>query len=191
MTYQTTEPAHELRMGVSARSWGELVRQLQDGDSTYDLPYQRGAVWTNEQRMMLIYSILSGTPIPALIINMRPEDMWFDAAGKQLPIYAVIDGQQRLTTVRMFMEGGLLVPASWFPADRVERTEDTDDGPYLRYGGLTRPGQRFFERGVAPVADARLSSVAQEAAVYLRVNGSGIPQSDEDLARAADVAAGA
>lgn len=139
VTYQTTEPVTDLRMEISGRSLGEIVRWIQEGDATYDLPYQRGAVWTDEQRIMLILSTLSGTPIPALIINDRPQRMWFDADGGRLPIYAVIDGKQRLTTWRMFKENQLPVPASWFDPAEVEATEDTDDGPYVRYSGLTRP----------------------------------------------------
>jgi hypothetical protein len=188
-TFQTSEPVNELRMNISARTWSDLVHQVQNGDTTYDLPYQRGAVWTNEQRMLLVYSVLSGTPIPALIVNERPQSMWFDADRNQLPIYAVIDGQQRLTTMRMFMEDDLLVPASWFRPEMVETVEATEDGPYVRYSGLTRRQQRFLENTPAPVAVASLTSVADEAAVYLRVNGSGTPQSDEDMARAAAVAA--
>lgn len=188
MTYQTSEPVQNLQMNISARTWGDLVHQVQRDDITYDLPYQRGATWLREQRLMLIYSILSGTPIPALILNERPQKMWFTATGEKLPIYAVIDGQQRLTTVRMFMEDVLAVPASWFPAEHVEATDDTEDGPYVRYSGLARRLQRFFENKPAPVAEARLTSVAEEAAVYLRVNGAGTPQSDEDMARAARVA---
>lgn len=42
-----------------------------------------------------------------------------------------------------------------------------------------------------PVAVGKLNSVKEEAAVYLRVNGSGTPQSDEDMSRAARIAAGA
>jgi hypothetical protein len=191
MTYQTSEPVHEMRMNISARMWGDLIHQVQQGDTTYHLPYQRGEVWTQAQRMMLIYSILSGTPIPALIVNERPHKMWFGAQGERLPVYAVIDGKQRMMTVKMFMEDVLAVPASWWPADQLERTEDTSDGPYVRYSGLARRAQRFFENNPAPVAEARLTSVAEEAAVYLRVNGSGTPQSDEDIARAAAVAADA
>jgi len=190
MTYQTTAPVREIPMAVSARPWGDLIHQVQAGNISYDLPYQRGHVWSYEQRIMLIYSILSGTPVPALIINARPESMWFDADGNELPIDAVIDGKQRMTAVRMFMEGDLRVPASWFPAEYVLATEDTDDGPYVRYSGLTRPAQRFFENTPAPVAEARVKTVVEEAAIYLRVNGSGTPQSDEDIARAAAVASG-
>ncbi len=89
----------------------------------------------------------------------------------------------------MFVEDQLAVPASWFPAERVETTEDTEDGPYVRWSGMSLPQRRFFERLALPLAMGQLTSVKAEAEVYLRVNGSGTPQSDEDLARAARVAA--
>jgi hypothetical protein len=189
MTYQTDAPISEIPMSASGRAWGDLIHQVERGDVGYDMPYQRGDVWTNGQRVMLIYSILSGTPIPALIINDRPESLWFAADGTQQPIFAVIDGKQRMTAVRMFMNGALAVPASWFPADRVEVTEDTDDGPYVRYPGLSRTAQRFFENKPAPVAEAHVKTVAEEAGIYLRVNGSGTPQTAEDMSRAAGIAA--
>lgn len=187
-TYQTDAPVRVIPMNVSGRAWGDLIHQLEAGNISYDLPYQRGAVWTSEQRIMLIYSILSGTPVPALIVNDRPDRMWYGPDGEQLPIYAVIDGKQRMTAVRMFMNGELAVPASWFPADRVEVVEHTDDGPYVRYPGLTRTAQRFFENTPAPVAEAHVKSIAEEAGIYLRVNGSGTPQTTEDMTRAAGIA---
>lgn len=188
MTFQTSAPVRDMRMNITARAWGDVVHQVQKGTTTYDLPYQRGAVWTTEQRMLLIYSILSGTPIPALVVNDRPSSMWFGPDGEQRPIYAVIDGQQRVTTVRMFMEGALLVPATWFEVEDVISREYTDDGPYVRYHDLSRRAQRFFENRPVAVAEARLGSVRDEAEVYLRVNGSGTPQTDEDMKRAATVA---
>jgi hypothetical protein len=189
MTYQTREPVRDIRMNVSAMTWGDLTRQVQADELTYDLPYQRGAVWTAGQRIMLVHSILSGTPIPALIINHRPWEEVVAADGTVLPSAAVVDGKQRLMTFRMLMEGDLAVPASWFPADRVEATEATGDGPYVRYPGLTRTAQRFLERSAVPVAEAHARTIAEEAAIYLRVNGSGTPQGDEDIARAVGVAA--
>jgi hypothetical protein len=188
MTYQTREPVRDMRMNVSALTWGDLTRQVQAGELTYDLPYQRGAVWTTEQRIMLVYSILSGTPVPALIINQRHWTETVAADGTQMPSAAVVDGKQRLMTFRMLMEGDLAVPASWFPADRVTATEATGDGPYVRYAGLARPAQRFLEITAVPVAEANVKTIAEEAAIYLRVNGSGTPQTAEDIARAAGIA---
>jgi hypothetical protein len=188
-TYQTAAPLGHVSLNQSARVWGELVHNLQRGDLSYDLPYQRGDVWTEGQRIMLVNSVLTGTPIPALIINRRPRSMWFAKDGSQLPIDAVIDGKQRLITMRMFMEGELAVPASWFAAEEVTVTEDTPDGPYVRWDGLSRPRQRFFDMSATvAVAEGSLNTVREEAAIYLRVNGSGTMQTDEDMDRAARIA---
>jgi hypothetical protein len=189
-TYQTVSPVAHISLSQSARAWGDLIHQIQRGDVSYDTPYQRGDVWTEGQRIMLIHSILSGTPIPALIMNRRPQRMWFASDGTQLPLDVVIDGKQRLITVRAWLENQFAVPASWFPAGDVESAEATPDGPYVRYSGLTRRRQRFFEMSATvPVAEGSLSSVREEAEVYLRVNGSGTMQTAEDLDRAAQVAA--
>jgi hypothetical protein len=189
MTYQTDKPAEYISLNSSARVWGELVHQIDRGDLSYDVPYQRGHVWSREQKTLLIYSILSGTPIPALIINRRPREAWFASDGTQLPVDVVIDGKQRLRAVRDWLTGDLAVPASWFDREDVIVTEDTADGPYVRYGGLTRRRQRFFEMSAhVPVAEGHVPTVREEAAIYLRVNGSGIMQTQDDLDRAAEVA---
>ena len=71
----------------------------------------------------------------------------------------------------------------------MESAEDTGDGPYVTFTGLTQVGQRLMEnRAMLPAATASVASVEEEAEIYLRVNGGGIPQSDEDMARAARVA---
>ena len=189
-TYQTASPVGYISLGQTARVWGDLIHQLQNGDISYDTPYQRGDVWTEGQRIMLIHSVLSGTPIPSLILNRRPTEAWFAADGSRLPVYAVIDGKQRMITVQAWLEDRLAVPASWFKAAEVEITEATADGPYVHYSGLSRRQQRFFEMAATvPVAEGSLSSVREEAEVYLRVNGSGTMQTAEDMDRAAQVAA--
>lgn len=189
MTYQTDKPVAKLPLTSSAITWGSLARDVDAGDITLDAPYQRGQVWTTGQQMMLIHSILSGTPIPAIIINHRPREQWFAADGTQLPVDAVIDGKQRLTAVHTWLSGDLAVPASWFPADEVEDTEDTGDGPYVRYWGLSVRMQRFFTFSAhVPVAEGTVATVAEEAAIYLRVNGSGTAQTQDDMDRATEIA---
>jgi hypothetical protein len=189
MTYQTDGPLADLRLGVSASVWEGVIGQVQKAWMTLDAPYQRGHVWTREQRIMLIKSILTGTPIPTLIINDRPDRMWSDSKGNVTgPAAAVIDGKQRITTVEMFYRDDLAVPASWFEARMVERTEMTGDGPYVRWSGLNIIQQRRFNNSVVPVAHAQVGSVEAEAEIYLRVNGTGTAQTAADLANAARVA---
>lgn len=188
MTFQTSAPLTQLRLSGTAYSWGDLMGQVEAGELSYDTPYQRGAVWTDAQRIMLIHSILDGTPIPALIINERPWAAAFAADGTQLPSAVVIDGKQRLMTVRMFLHGELAVPASWFNRRDVQVTEDTADGKYVRFTGLSQPQQRFIKRATATVSLGKVGTEAEEAQIYLRVNGAGTPQTAADMERAARVA---
>ena len=52
-----------------------------------DLPYQRGLVWKNEQKSLLIHSILIGFPIPDIILVKQDE------------YFILVDGKQRLRTI--------------------------------------------------------------------------------------------
>lgn len=189
MTRQTPFPLEHLSLGATNRFVDFFIRSVARDDMLLDAPYQRGDVWTLDQRIGLVRSWLMGLPIPAVIINDRSR--WSSASDTLEPSYAVIDGKQRILTAIAWAVGEFAVPASWFPADRIETTEHTDDGPYVRYTGLNRVGQRFSDnRCVLPCAESRLGSVVEEAAVYLLVNGEGTPQTDADMANAARVAAG-
>jgi hypothetical protein len=74
------------------------LRQVVDeiGDGTIDLApdFQRDYVWKERQKTRLIESILLGIPLPAF---------YFDATKDNT--YQVVDGVQRLTTVRDFAAG--------------------------------------------------------------------------------------
>lgn len=199
MTYQTDAPIQHHSLGATNRFADFYVRAVQEGLMLLDAPYQRGDVWTVEQRMGLVRSWLMGVPIPVVIINDRMSPFWegkplFDRHGEPERdgyAYSVIDGKQRIQTAIMWLGGELAVPASWFPAEHVETTEDTDDGPYVRFTGLTAVGRRFADsRCVLPCAEGKLPTVEHEAEVYGLVNGAGTPQTGEDMARAAAVAAG-
>jgi Protein of unknown function DUF262 len=193
MTRQTPQPIERMSLSATNRLAGELARYYTDGRLTADLPYQRGAVWTYDQRVALIKSWLSGTPIPSIIINDRMGLAWTDENGDFKAgnaHWAVIDGKQRIETAAMWFAGDLAVPASWFPADRVAAIEDTEDGPYVRFTGLTQVGQRVFENhALLPTATASVASVEAEAEIYVRVNGGGTAQTAEDMDRAARIAA--
>jgi hypothetical protein len=195
MTFQTDAPLEHRSLGATNRFAEFFVRNVQSGHMLLDPPYQRGDVWTIEQRMGLVRSWLQGVPIPAVIINDRCSPTWFAAnpQDRANPVYAyaVIDGRQRIQTAIDWFAGELLVPVSWFPVKHVETTEQTSDGPYVRYTGLTQVGQRFAENHcVLPCAEGRVATVEQEAEIYLLVNGAGTPQTQADLDRAARVADG-
>jgi hypothetical protein len=190
MTKQTTAPLEELRLYATARNARDLANMVADGLMTVDTPYQRGPVWTLDQRQALIRSFMQGIPVPAIVVNTRAYVYGWE--GDEAASYAVIDGKQRMLTVIAWFAGDFAVPASWFNPEHVETTEDTDDGPYVRFTGLTVVGQRkqSIARFLMPMCEAKLPNVRAEAEVYLLLNGGGTPQTDEDMDRARAVAGG-
>lgn len=190
-TRQTSAPLYEHSLGDQFREAHGLVGLLREGSMSYDLPYQRGDVWTLDQRIGLVRSWLQGLPVPAIVVNNRGYD--------QQLTYAVIDGKQRLTTARMWFDGEFAVPASWFEAGHVADPYDiatdpavdeyADTGLYVRFTGLTPVGRRRLARRARfPFAEAHVATVEEEAALYLLLNGGGTPHTEADLARAEHVA---
>lgn len=187
---QTPAPLVHQSLDATSRSSREMARLVVDGQMTLDAAYQRGSVWSLEQRRNLVRSWMTGLPIPALIVNRRYRPAFVHPRGESFE-WAAIDGKQRLQTAVAWFFGDLSVPASWFPDELVHETVQTDDGPYVTHAGLDLVGQRYTSnRFLIPVAEASVDTVADEAAIFGLVNGAGVPQSDDDLERAARIARG-
>ncbi|BAL87230.1 hypothetical protein AMIS_20100 [Actinoplanes missouriensis 431] len=194
MTRQTSEVLARLPLSTSNRQARWLVKQIEDGDLDINPPYQRGAVWTEDQQVALMRSLLSGVPVPTLIVNDRHGQHWTDTAtydrhSGNAPSYAVVDGKQRLLCLKAWFDGELAIPASWIEPECIDHTEDTSDGPYVRSTGLNDYGRRATgERILLPVGEAMAVSLREEAEIYLLVNGGGTPQSDADMDNARRIA---
>jgi Protein of unknown function DUF262 len=196
MTRQTTAPLKRLPINASSMPLTILVEYVENGRIDLSPPYQRGDVWNEDQRIALVYSWLCGATVPSITLNDRSGQVWTDMAAFDIEktdrgIWAVIDGRQRLMTAIMWTRGEFAVPASWFPADEIMVTEDTDDGPYVRHTGLSERGQnRGTNRTVMPVGIGEFASVRAEAQIYLLLNGGGTPQTEADMDNATRVAEG-
>lgn len=198
MTRQTSAPLVHANLGATYRRAQEIARTYaQDLGLDLEPPYQRGDVWTLDQRIALVRSWLTGVPTGTVLLADRCTDAWRDAHDGKSPLdngdpmYAVIDGKQRITTALMWFSSELLIPASWVDPSYIERAEDTADGPYVRHNGLTKVGRNMLvNRALIQVAEAQPATIEEEAAIYLLVNGGGTPQSDADMANAQHVATG-
>jgi len=71
-----------------------LVKRLRNGDAKIP-DFQRGYVWPIKQASRFIESLLLGLPVPGIFLSNEPD------TNKLL----VIDGHQRLTTLRAFYDG--------------------------------------------------------------------------------------
>ena len=194
MTRQTTQPLTRLPFNASSMPLTTLVDFINRGRIDLNPQYQRGDVWTTDQRIALVYSWLVGATVPSVTISDRSGNVWtdtenFDISKTSVGIWAVIDGKQRLTTAALWMDSQFAVPASWFPGDCIAVAEDTDDGPYVRYNGLTDRGRaRSTDRTIIPAGIGESASVRAEAQIYMLLNGGGTPQTEADMDNAARVA---
>lgn len=191
MTRQTAEPLLEYRTETVDGVAHEIVNTMR-GFLILDPPYQRGTVWTDDQRAALVSSWIRGLPIQHVALNDRSR--WERDIPPAERIYterhlAIIDGKQRIETAILWFTGKFCAPASWFDPEWIESTVDVGDGPYVTFDGLTPAARRFTKHSwKLGRMEVFLKSVQEEAELYLLINGGGTPQTAADMANAAEVA---
>jgi hypothetical protein len=86
-------------------SVGELINMYRDRELEIHPAYQRLFRWSDQQKSLLIDSILLGIPIPSIFVSQREDGVW-----------EVVDGLQRLSTLFQLAgvlrgpEGGVVAP---------------------------------------------------------------------------------
>src|SRR5439155_5555849 len=82
-------------------------------------PYQRGPVWSESKKQLLIDSILRGMDVPKLYLRSTEKGPYN---------YEIIDGKQRLTAVWEFLRGNYVLSKEADPIDRHEIAGKNFDG---------------------------------------------------------------
>ena len=77
-----------------------VIKKMKDGDYFVDQSFQRKLIWTESQKVRLIETILMGYPMPEIYLWAQKSD---PDSGNQL--FSIVDGQQRLTSIRQFIAG--------------------------------------------------------------------------------------
>lgn len=90
--------SRKLYIDKSDRSLSDLFRMISENQLDLQPDFQRNYVWTNKKASKFIESLLLGIPIPTIFLA---EDKSEDA------IYEVVDGQQRLTSIKKFFDDKL------------------------------------------------------------------------------------
>lgn len=146
----------------------------------YDQPYQRGHVWGEDRKKKLIFSLVTGIPIGAVVINDRFQNASaFTDRGEQGWCSAVIDGKQRIHAILDFVDNKFAVPAEWFKAENLDVDDDVKE---VYFKDLTKGAQSSFKSATTiPVAEARVSSVEEEKEIFDLINFGGVAQGDSDI----------
>ncbi|KAB1645441.1 hypothetical protein F8O06_04880 [Pseudoclavibacter sp. CFCC 14310] len=98
----------------------------------------------------------------------------------------VIDGKQRIETMRAWASDEFSVPADWFD-DKDITPEAVDSDGMVTMSGLSARGRRRSTGWPMPAVQTSVRTLAAEAEVFRLLNSAGTHQTDEDMAHAAHV----
>lgn len=160
----------DYRASASARSMhffagDDFMREQLDVNP----PYQRGLVWGVTRKRNLIKSLLMGIPVPSIVINDR--GVRFEGWDAETdPTYVVVDGKQRITALRDFVDGKFTVPGHWFDVDAEE----------VLFTELDKPNQLHFMHRPIAVSEAKLATLDEEREMFDLINFGGVAQGDTD-----------
>lgn len=94
----------------------DLIGKIQRNELILQPEFQRGFVWTSSHMENFIKTILDGYPFPEIYISQKGIDL--NTLSTQ---NVVVDGQQRLTTIKRYIEG------SWDFEKRISKYKELSD----------------------------------------------------------------
>lgn len=145
------------------------------GKYKYDAAYQRDKVWSEEKKSFLIDSILKNYPIPPVFLRLRINK---DTGATT---YDVIDGKQRLTTIRDFIEDKIQLPDD-FGDDVIGNSEL--NGAFFSDLDKFEKYKRQFWRYRIPIIFIETEDEKLVRNVFDRLNRNGEPLVPQELRHA-------
>ncbi len=145
-----------------------IYEMIKDGDIDLFPDFQRNLVWNSIQKSRLIESILLRIPLPMFYFS---EDM----EGR----ITIIDGLQRLTTIKDFMD-------NQFPLTKLEYLQETCGGRYFfddgKKKGIDAKYLRWFKQtqfSVNVIAPSSPYNVKYD--IFRRINTGGKPLNNKEI----------
>jgi hypothetical protein len=114
---------NDLKYTVRSREIIDLVAAMRGARLTLSPYFQRNLVWRDAHKRDFIDTILKGYPFPQIFLARGPIDLDTMQASQ-----AVVDGQQRLNTIRDFVDGKLDIDGKIFKELTAKERED-----FLKY----------------------------------------------------------
>lgn len=114
---------NELKYTVRSREIVDLMSSMRNSRLILTPYFQRNLVWRDAHKRDFIDTILKGYPFPQIFLARGPLNLETLEASQ-----AVVDGQQRLNTIRQFIEGKLEVEGKLFRDFSSKQRED-----FLKY----------------------------------------------------------
>jgi len=144
---------------ANCRVWStrELYERMNKALIDVEPPYQRDVVWSKPAQSSLIDSILKNKWVPTLLFSERPACV--DRFGrKRKARWVCMDGKQRLTSIRLFMDG--VIP--WYMKPKQPLYFKQSDPPQPSRRLLTEEQQEvFLSRGLTAAMYSQLTELQE------------------------------
>lgn len=143
------------------------VQGLEHLGHYYLAPFQRPAVWTDDQKRKLIESIHLGISIGTIVVSTEGKQ---DKETKRYPLSAdlILDGQQRMRAIKSYTEEGLRV---FIGTPHEHEYEELDRVQKRRFKGTTV--------GYIQVDEFDMDALRE---IYNRLNFDGTPHKEHQRA---------
>lgn len=137
--------------------------------------YQRKLVWTVEEKIALIDSLIRQMPVPLILL-----------ADRDSGTYEVVDGLQRLNAIFSFIENEFPVDGGHFDLGTLADTIDLRDSSHLvqRKPILDRDVCRRISNYIVPSSSYRSPSEQATDEVFRRINSGGHQLSAQEIRQA-------
>lgn len=163
-----TDPFDPAKIRVETRTMtiDLLLSRIEHGELNLTPGFQRkGGIWNEEAQSRLIESTLIRIPLPAFYVDATNEDQWL-----------VVDGLQRLTTLKKFVLDKSL---------RLRGLEFLTQLSGKNYDELSRPYQRrVVETQVVVYLIDKGTPSEVKFNVFKRINTGGLPLSAQEIRHA-------
>lgn len=153
----------EYEISLQTISW--LNNRKNEGALEISPLFQRRAVWLDKERSELMDTICSGLPFPEIYVQVVTDA---ETGGQK---HIVVDGQQRVTSILMFIDGEVSLPEN-----------DRWNGEYFR--DLTPELKESFWDYQIVVRNLRRTSDAEIRDLFERLNTNTIALNDQEIRNA-------